>query len=64
MNNYLHESVPAERWLDAYPLGNGHIGAMVYGGVDSDKIKMNDDTLYSGKKCALTHLMRRLILMR
>ena len=50
MNNYLHESVPAERWLDAYPLGNGHIGAMVYGGVDSDKIKMNDDTLYSGKK--------------
>lgn len=70
MNNYLHESVPAERWLDAYPLGNGHIGAMVYGGVDSDKIKMNDDTLYSGKKMcadapdAAAHIdeIRRLIL--
>ena len=53
MNNYLHESKPAERWLEAYAMGNGHIGAMVYGGVSCDKIKMNDDTLYSGKKmCA------------
>lgn len=53
MNSYLHESKPASRWLEAYAMGNGHIGAMVYGGVECDSIKMNDDTLYSGKKmCA------------
>ena len=49
MNNFLHESKPASRWLEAYPLGNGHIGAMIYGGTSKDMVKFNDDTLYSGK---------------
>ncbi len=69
-NNYLHESKPASRWLEAYPLGNGHIGAMVYGDTKNDMVKFNDDTLYSGKnecadaKDALSHLdeIRKLIL--
>ena len=53
MNNILFEKKPASRWLEAYPLGNGHIGAMIYGGVEQDYIKLNDDTLYSGKnECA------------
>lgn len=50
MNNEIVFTKPATRWLEALPLGNGHIGAMVYGGVGCEKINLNDDTLYAGKK--------------
>lgn len=49
MNNILYERKPASRWLEAYPLGNGHIGAMIYGDTVNDIVKLNDDTLYSGR---------------
>ncbi|WP_328997795.1 glycoside hydrolase family 95 protein [Kribbella sp. NBC_00709] len=39
---------PAERWLEALPVGNGRIGAMCFGGVGSDRIGLNDETLWSG----------------
>ena len=40
---------PAETWeSDATPLGNGFIGGMVFGGVDSDRIQINEHTLWSG----------------
>ncbi len=40
---------PADDWeSEATPLGNGFIGAMVFGGVDSDKIQINEHTLWSG----------------
>jgi len=39
---------PAARWEEALPLGNGRIGAMVYGGVNEEKICFNEDTLWSG----------------
>lgn len=53
MNNVLYEKKPASRWLEAYPLGNGHIGAMIYGDTVEDTVKLNDDTLYSGRnECA------------
>ncbi|MBE5818104.1 MAG: glycoside hydrolase family 95 protein [Clostridiales bacterium] len=53
MNNILYEKKPASRWIEAYPLGNGHIGAMVFGDTKHDVVKLNDDTLYSGKnECA------------
>lgn len=40
---------PATDWeSEATPLGNGFIGAMVFGGVDSDKIQINEHTLWSG----------------
>lgn len=38
---------PAGQWTDALPLGNGRLGAMVYGGVFDEQIALNDDTLYS-----------------
>ena len=40
--------VPAKCWTEAQPLGNGQIGAMVFGGVKSEKISLNHDTLWSG----------------
>ena len=39
---------PAEYWETALPLGNGSLGAMVYGGVGSEKIGLNHDTIWSG----------------
>lgn len=44
----LHYKSPAERWVEALPLGNGHMGAMVYGGCEEDRISLNLDTLWSG----------------
>ncbi|WP_206107791.1 glycoside hydrolase family 95 protein [Paludisphaera rhizosphaerae] len=39
---------PAREWLEALPLGDGHLGAMVYGGFPSERIALNDGTLWSG----------------
>ena len=39
----------AHSWNEALPLGNGHIGAMVYSGVERDRIMLNEDTLWSGQ---------------
>jgi alpha-L-fucosidase 2 len=39
---------PAANWLEALPLGNGRIGAMCFGGIGTDRIGLNDETLWSG----------------
>jgi alpha-L-fucosidase 2 len=39
---------PAETWTDALPIGNGRLGAMVFGGVESERLQLNEDTLWSG----------------
>ena len=39
---------PAEIWEDALPVGNGRLGAMVYGGVEEERIQLNEDTYWSG----------------
>jgi len=38
----------AQEWTEALPLGNGRMGAMVFGGVDGEHLQLNEDTLYSG----------------
>ncbi|MGL5729727.1 MAG: glycoside hydrolase family 95 protein, partial [Bacteroidales bacterium] len=35
-------------WLDALPIGNGFMGAMIYGGTDQERIQLNEKTLWSG----------------
>ena len=47
-NNLVKFDRPAELWEEALPLGNGHIGAMVYGGIDHEIIQFNHDTFWSG----------------
>ncbi|WP_350275051.1 glycoside hydrolase family 95 protein [Kribbella sp. HUAS MG21] len=44
----LYYDRPADTWLEALPLGNGRIGAMCFGGTGSDRIALNDETLWSG----------------
>jgi len=39
---------PAAEWNEAIPIGNGTLGGMVYGGIKSDTIKINEETLWSG----------------
>jgi alpha-L-fucosidase 2 len=39
---------PADRWTDALPVGNGSLGAMIFGGVASERVALNEDTLWSG----------------
>ncbi|XP_048545729.1 alpha-L-fucosidase 2-like [Triticum urartu] len=39
---------PAEHFTDSAPIGNGSLGAMVWGGVASEKLQLNLDTLWSG----------------
>jgi alpha-L-fucosidase 2 len=39
---------PASKWTDALPLGNGRLGAMVFGGVPRDEFQLNESTLWSG----------------
>jgi len=44
----LWYSEPARTWEEALPVGNGRIGAMVFGGVTDERIQLNEDTLWSG----------------
>jgi alpha-L-fucosidase 2 len=39
---------PAAVWTEALPVGNGRLGAMVYGGVARERIQLNEDSLWSG----------------
>ncbi|KAF9108975.1 hypothetical protein BGX30_008589, partial [Mortierella sp. GBA39] len=44
----LQYDKPATVWTEALPIGNGRIGAMVFGGVAEERIQLNEDTLWSG----------------
>ncbi len=39
---------PAENWLAAFPIGNGSIGAMVFGGVPAERLALNHENLWRG----------------
>ena len=47
-NHRLWYSSPATHWLEALPIGNSHLGAMIYGGTDTEEIQLNEDTFWSG----------------
>ena len=39
---------PAAVWNEALPIGNGRLGAMVFGGIANETIQLNEETLWSG----------------
>jgi alpha-L-fucosidase 2 len=39
---------PAAEWVEALPIGNGRLGAMVFGGMENERLQLNEDTLYAG----------------
>jgi len=40
---------PAESWVEALPIGNGRLGAMVFGGTDVERIQLNEESLWCRK---------------
>ena len=38
---------PAKQWEEALPIGNGRLGAMVYGGVEEEELQFNEETLWT-----------------
>lgn len=40
---------PAQEWMQATPVGNGRLGAMIYGGINEEIIALNEITLWSGQ---------------
>jgi len=44
----LWYSRPASEWTEALPIGNSHVGAMVYGGIAKEEIQLNEETFWSG----------------
>jgi alpha-L-fucosidase 2 len=45
---YLWFSAPASKWDEALPVGNGRLGGMVFGGVEEERLQLNEDTYWSG----------------
>jgi len=39
---------PAETWNDALPVGNGRLGAMVFGGIEKERLQLNEESVWSG----------------
>lgn len=47
--NYIWDNRPATDWMtQAYPVGNGRLGAMIFGGVGRDRIQFNENSLWTG----------------
>ena len=44
----LWYNAPAQHWLEALPIGNSHLGGMVYGGTTDENIQLNEETVWSG----------------
>ena len=40
---------PASDWNEALPVGNGRMGAMIFGGISEEHLQLNENTLYSGE---------------
>ncbi|MBX3735069.1 MAG: glycoside hydrolase family 95 protein [Candidatus Didemnitutus sp.] len=49
LGTQLWFSHPAAKWEEALPIGNGRLGAMVFGGTADERIQFNEDTLWLGK---------------
>ena len=40
---------PAKVWMESLPIGNGRLGAMTYGGIEEEKLALNESTMWSGQ---------------
>ncbi|MDQ0091341.1 alpha-L-fucosidase 2 [Paenibacillus anaericanus] len=47
-NCKLIENRPASVWTEAFPIGNGRLGGMVFGGVQNERIQLNEDSIWYG----------------
>ncbi|MCR8666791.1 glycoside hydrolase family 95 protein [Aestuariibaculum sp. M13] len=47
--NILWYDKPANNWNEALPIGNGRIGGMLFGGIENDRIQLNEETVWAGE---------------
>jgi len=47
-NLKLWYNQPAKKWTEALPIGNGRLGAMVFGGIKNERIQLNEESLWGG----------------
>jgi alpha-L-fucosidase 2 len=50
LSNLLWYRQSATEWTDALPIGNGRLGGMVFGGVQTERIQLNEDTIWAGER--------------
>jgi alpha-L-fucosidase 2 len=55
MTTNLWYNRPADAWTEALPVGNGKLGAMVFGGIRHERIQFNEDTLWTGQPTDYLH---------
>ena len=48
INEVLWYDTPAGHWLEALPIGNSNMGAMIFGGTSAEEIQLNEETFWSG----------------
>jgi alpha-L-fucosidase 2 len=41
---------PAETWNEALPVGNGRLGAMIFGGIEKEHLELNESTVWTGEE--------------
>jgi alpha-L-fucosidase 2 len=49
-DNMLWYTSPAKQWNNALPLGNGRMGAMVFGDPNRERIQLNEESLWAGTR--------------
>ncbi len=51
----LHYNEPAQKWDQALPVGNGRLGAMIFGGTAEERLQVNEDTVWAGEPHDYAH---------
>src|SRR4051812_7782435 len=46
---------PASQWVEALPIGNGRLGAMVFGGLGEERLQFNENTVWTGQPHEYQH---------
>ena len=46
--NRLYYISPAVEWEEALPLGNGRLGMMVFGGIEEERVQLNEESFWTG----------------
>lgn len=54
-NTRLWYKQPATQWEEALPIGNGALAAMIFGGVETEQIQFNEETLWTGEPRSYAH---------
>lgn len=55
INSKLWYKKPAKQWEEALPIGNGALAAMIFGGIETEQIQFNEETLWTGEPRSYAH---------